>query len=135
MVSQEFADQHMDVLQNLESVIMACYRDHPALADSNVERVMELLLRSYKAQSTGHIAPKLNLAGSELELFKQLKAMGDRYTGDSEASVPYSATKFEAGSKSVDEITGCLKYLRRSVNFWTKSGGRQGYLNYVSEFF
>lgn len=32
------------------------------------------------------------------------------------------------------EIVACLKRLRKSVQFWTKSGGRQGYLNYIVEF-
>ena len=35
---------------------------------------------------------------------------------------------------TASEIVACLKRLRKSVQFWTKAGGRQGYLNYISEF-
>lgn len=32
------------------------------------------------------------------------------------------------------EIIACLKRIRKSVERWTKRGGRQGYLNFVNEF-
>jgi hypothetical protein len=32
------------------------------------------------------------------------------------------------------ELVLCLKRIRKSIDFWTKEGGRQGYLNYVSEY-
>ncbi|MEZ4581262.1 MAG: hypothetical protein R3A10_06375 [Caldilineaceae bacterium] len=33
-----------------------------------------------------------------------------------------------------EEMVACLKRLRRSVNMWTKRGGRQGYLEFVGDF-
>jgi hypothetical protein len=36
--------------------------------------------------------------------------------------------------KTVDEIIACLKRIRRSIQFWQKKGGRQGYLTFISEF-
>jgi len=35
---------------------------------------------------------------------------------------------------SVEEIVQCLKRIQTSVRRWNKQGGRQGYLNFVSEF-
>lgn len=35
---------------------------------------------------------------------------------------------------SLDEIIVCLKRIRKSIQFWSKQGGRQGYLNYVDGF-
>lgn len=35
---------------------------------------------------------------------------------------------------TVEEITACLKWIRKSIRLWTKEGGRQGYLNYISQF-
>lgn len=35
---------------------------------------------------------------------------------------------------TLDEIVACLKRIRKSIQFWTKEGGRQGYLNYVNGF-
>ncbi len=36
--------------------------------------------------------------------------------------------------KTLDEILACLKRVRKSVNYWTKESGRQGYLNFVTQF-
>jgi len=33
-----------------------------------------------------------------------------------------------------NEIVDCLKRIQSSIRLWTKKGGRQGYLNFVSEF-
>jgi hypothetical protein len=32
------------------------------------------------------------------------------------------------------ELVLCLKRIRKSIDFWTKEGGRQGYLNFVSKY-
>lgn len=34
----------------------------------------------------------------------------------------------------VEEIVACLKRIRKSVQRWTKQGGRQGYLTFVEQF-
>ena len=34
----------------------------------------------------------------------------------------------------VDVLILCLKQLRKSVDLWTKQGGRQGYLTYILQF-
>jgi len=36
--------------------------------------------------------------------------------------------------KTVDEILGCLRKIRKSVDRWNKRGGQQGYLQFVSNF-
>ena len=33
-----------------------------------------------------------------------------------------------------DEIIACLKRVRKSIHLWTREGGRQGYLTFVSRF-
>lgn len=35
---------------------------------------------------------------------------------------------------SVEEIVGCLKRVRRSIETWNKQLGRRGYYDFVSEF-
>ena len=36
--------------------------------------------------------------------------------------------------KSVDDIILCLKRVLKSVKRWNKQGGRQGYLNFITQF-
>jgi hypothetical protein len=42
--------------------------------------------------------------------------------------------KYEIKPITVNELLDCLKRIKKSVQFWTKEGGRQGYLEYISNF-
>jgi len=42
--------------------------------------------------------------------------------------------KYEIKPITVNELLDCLKRIKKSVQFWTKEGGRQGYLVYISNF-
>jgi hypothetical protein len=35
---------------------------------------------------------------------------------------------------SAEDMLACFKRLQSSLKLWTKEGGRQGYLNYISRF-
>lgn len=35
---------------------------------------------------------------------------------------------------ALDEIIACLKRVRKSINLWTREGGRRRYLTFVSQF-
>ncbi len=37
-------------------------------------------------------------------------------------------------SCTVSEIQACMKKIKSSLNYWIKSGGRQGYLDFVKQF-
>jgi hypothetical protein len=37
--------------------------------------------------------------------------------------------------KTLTDIIDCLKRIQSSIKFWTQKGGRQGYLNFVQNFF
>jgi hypothetical protein len=133
-MSTDFADQYLDVLKNLEHVIIDYYRENPALSDAIVGRVFEALVRLYKAELTGHTPPKITLSGTDLILHQRLKTLIEVYLQKEQAAVAIPQPIEEIRPLTTDEMLSCLKYLRRSVNFWTKDGGRQGYLNYVSGF-
>ena len=36
--------------------------------------------------------------------------------------------------KTVDELLACLRRIQKSIDFWNKRGGRQGYLSYVAQY-
>src|SRR3954470_22240979 len=60
-MSDNFENRYQDVLQNIEFAIVSVYREHAELADSNVDRSLEGLIRSYTAEATGKPAPTLRL--------------------------------------------------------------------------
>jgi hypothetical protein len=69
------SEQHEDVLQNIEFVIMTFYRQHPELTDHNVNKVYEGLERTYKAASAGKTPPTLRFTPLEQPLCDEVKAI------------------------------------------------------------
>ncbi len=60
----------------------------------------------------------------EWRLGRQKLAVGERDKAQEVAPTPIT----------VEEIVACLKRLRLSLKRWTKQGGRQGYLNFLSDY-
>jgi|SRR5271166_6057411 len=135
MADVEFEGPYRDVLQNIEFAIVSVYREHLDLADSNVDKVLEGLIRIYTAETDQRPAPTLALSEMDKVLLARVRGMCELRLGR-------EGLQTQAGTdvmsmiepKTPDEIVACLKRIRKSVNRWTKQGGRQGYLRFVSQF-
>lgn len=126
--------EYEDVLKNIEAAVVRYYDEHPDATDSQVERVYEVLIRAYKSAVRAPARPPLHQLGEmERELYARVEAVCEWCLGQAEA--PWPKAKRSAATRTPEEIIACLKYLRRSVRFWTKESGRQGYLNYVKPYF
>ena len=134
MSDRELTEQFTVDLQNIEFVIVEMYREHPELADSNVDRVLDILTRVYTAEANHHIPPPVKLTGNDLELYTRLRAMCEWRAGCGEAPTK-TANSRKPEPRTVDEIAACLKRVRSSVKLWNKELGRQGYLNWIITFF
>lgn len=134
MDEPSFEEQYEDVLQNIESQIIAVYREDKTLTDYDVDRALELLAKNYVNESRGKepILPRNRL--SEY-VYVRVKSMCDWRLGrpqmqddDGEpVDLPLRVLQ-------MDEILACLKRLRKSIATWNKQGGRQGYLMYINQF-
>jgi len=131
-----FADKSVDVLQNLESAIIPVYRERSELIDAEVLMAIESLIRVYSAQAQGKsISSRRPLRGLSQQVASSVQQMCEWRLGrvsltDAEGN-PLSETPTP---KTQNEIVDCLKTIQSSLRFWTKERGRQGYLNFVSEF-
>ncbi len=125
-------EEYLDVLQNIEMAIVAFFRDHPQLIDFHVDLALEALGRTYQREKTGG-APVLPKPGLPQELYQAVKITCDWRLGR-ENVVDEEGQPLGVEPLTVDEIQICLKRLRKSVDTWTKRGGSQGYLKYVSQF-
>jgi hypothetical protein len=125
-------DEYLDVLQNIEMAVVGVYRDHPELADFQVDQALEALGRTYQREKTGGepVLPKSSLAK---EVFQTVKATCDWRLGR-ENVVDEEGQPLGVDPLTVDEIQACLKRLRKSIATWNKQSGTQGYLNYISQF-
>lgn len=121
-------EEYQDVLQNIESAIVGVYRQHPDLADFQVDAALEALGRTYVRDSA--ILPKNDLAK---EVYQAMKAMCDWRLGR-ETLVDEEDQPMRVDPVSMDVILSSLKRLRKSVSTWNKRGGTRGYLDYISQF-
>jgi hypothetical protein len=95
-------------------------------------RALEAVIDSYKAEMTGHTPRDLAQSEMEVALYEAVRGMCQWRLG---RSGPPGAGPVEGERapepKTVDEIIRCLKRILKSVNKWTKIGGRTGYLDFI----
>jgi len=89
------------------------------------------LISLYRAESRGHIPKKYRLQESETLIFDYVKNVCESMLGREQLMIKVPNPIDE---KTVDEILGCLRKIRKSVDRWNKRGGQQGYLQFVSNF-
>ena len=134
-MAEPFEEKYEDVLQNIEFGIVQIYRAHPEMTDAEALNAVEAAIRFYQAEANKRNPPPLRLSPLAQEAFNSAKAMCEWRMGRThmldEKNQPVDV---EMTPNTVGEILACLKRIRRSIEFWNKRGGRQGYLNYVIEF-
>jgi len=128
-------DQYFDVLQNIETAIVAVYEDESGLLDVEVLDAINALIRTYAWEKDGRGAPTLRLSDRAQRVFDSSRRMCEWRLGRQSLN---SGT-VERGETKPDELTVsdivlCLQRIRSSVRLWNKQGGRQGYLDYVRQF-
>lgn len=133
-------EQYEDVLQNIEFGIIRVYREHSEMTDWQALDAVQALIRLYQAQAQGRPEPQTTLQPLAQEVFDSAQAMCEWRLGRThfmratEPDAPQKEVIIDLNPLSLDEIVACLKRIRKSIQFWSKQGGRQGYLNYVNGF-
>lgn len=133
MVDESFLDKYLDVMQNIESAVAEVYRDDPGLLDYDVMSVFEALIDCYVAEKINRKPRHFALSARGDRVFGRVKVVCDWRLGR-EVLEGEGGEKLEVPPKTVDEIIKCLKTLLNSAKKWNKSGGRQAYLDFISEF-
>ena len=132
-----FEKEYEDVLENIETIIIGFYKQNPELIDSEVDTALDWLIKYYRAVSQSRSGGYSTLKGISAELAENVKAICEVLLGQSSLKESEKLTAFKQlkiRTVNFTEIIECLKRLKSSVKFWTKRGGRQGYLNYVKSF-
>jgi len=131
-----FEEKYEDVLQNIEFGIIQVYREHPEMMDWDVLNAINALIRVYQAETRGQPTLELTLAPLAEETFDAAHAMCNWRLGRAQLiEEDNQPVELDMSPKTVDEILACLKRIRRSIDHWSKRGGRQGYLSFVNDFF
>ena len=129
-----FEDAYEDDLRSLESAIVGVYRDQPDLLDKEVDVALNALLNEYNAELLGRHRKSLQPAGRPGQVSAKLRAMCEWRLGRGELpeDIAWHAIEDEEPI-DVRETVRCLKRIKKSVKFWSKKEGRQGYLRYIDE--
>ena len=128
-------DQYLDVLQNIEAGIVVVYREHADMSDYAVMRMLEALIDRYTAEKIGRPPRDFGLSEAERFLLGNVRRMCEWRLG--RGGVPGDQTPPEIMApepKTVDEIMLCLKRILKSAKRWNKEAGRQGYLDFITQF-
>ena len=126
-------EEHQDVLQNIEFAVASLYRRNPDMTDYAVLRTYEALVQVYSAEVTGRAAKPIETSGLEAELLRDVRHMCEWRLG--RGTLP--ATQGDAPKcepLDVPTLVLCLKRLVKSVQKWSKRGGRQGYLSFMAQY-
>jgi hypothetical protein len=131
-----FEERYQDVLQNIEFGIVSVYHDHPEMSDWEALSAVEALIRRYRAEVKGRQAGPPSLDPLTEEVYYSVERLCEWRLGRKPLLVDKEGQPREVSSNSVtlDEIVDCLKRVRKSINRWTRLGGRQGYLTFVEQF-
>lgn len=122
-------EDHLDVLQNIEFAVAEVWKENPALNNYNVMRAYECAFEHYRALSREQQPKASTLTGLDGEVFQKVKEMCDWRLGLSKTEKPE-----ELPPIPLEDMLACLRKLRKSVELWTKQGGRQGYLQFIDQF-
>ena len=130
----EFEEKYMGVLQNIEFGIVRIFYEHSELMDWDVLQTLDALVKKYKAEEANRPEPAISLNDLRQELIDSVKVLCELNLGRAKLSNQKgSPVSLPMNNVGVEEIVQCLKRIRRSVEFWNKSNGRQGYLNFMIE--
>jgi hypothetical protein len=129
------SDKHISIMQSLEMNLANHYSEQPQLTDYDVSDAFDALARHYKANLDNRTFTP-NLKGRSKEVFELLQTITDVFVSNGQfptnADGPLVPENMQ--SYTVEDVLACTKRLQSSLKLWTKEGGRQGYLNYISQF-
>ena len=125
-MAEPFEQRYEDVLQNIEATIVAIYRTDPALVDYEVDSGLESLIAHYTAELQGRPPRGAPSDANRRRVFEAVLDVCEWRLG--------RGPEADGQLNTVEEIVACLKRVRKSAQRWTRRGGRQGYLTFVSRF-
>jgi hypothetical protein len=123
-----------DFLQNVEATVIGVYRDNPELKDEDVLKAYDKLIAFYERKKkrlpeiptsiTGNAAQVLDAVKKVCE-WRRKKDQNEHHDSDGLGDL--------GNDVPIAPLLRCLEKLRKSVDFWKKTGVR-AYLTHVSKF-
>ena len=126
-----FEEQYEDVLQNIEFAVINVYRAQPDLIDFDVEEALDALIARYRAEQQDRTPRTFRLGERSERVYEAAREMCEWRLG---RITPTDQDMPTPDPLSLEEIVACLKRIKKSVQRWSRQGGRQAYLSFASQF-
>lgn len=128
-MTTEFEDKYLDVLQNIEWGLLQLVPDRPELCDHDMLRIIEQAVSYYKILERGHqVTSQGALDGIHKRIFENILSLCDWRVG---RTVPPNEM-LACSPITLKELVLCLKRIEKSIKFWTRIGGRKGYITFAA---
>jgi hypothetical protein len=121
--------EYEDVLKDIETVVVGIWRKQRGMTNYAVMRAYDAAVTHFAAVARQQTPKPVNLTGLDATLFEAVKDVCDWRLG----LVKY-AERPQLPPVPPQDMVACLRRLRKSVDFWTQHGGRQGYMEYVQKY-
>jgi hypothetical protein len=121
-------EDYQDVLQNVEAAVVQVWRQNPAMTNYVVMAAYDAAINYYRALASQQTPRPVNLTGLDAKVFACVKEMCEWRSGRAPGPVQSELTPIP-----LEDLVACLRKLRKSVDFWTKQGGRQAYMQYIAQ--
>jgi len=128
----KWQEDNLDVLQNLEFAIVEVWRANPAMTDYSAQRAYEAARQYYRAELRGQPPKEPALTGLDAVAFAAMKQVCKFRLGATPARRPPAKKTPCPCRRSRSRTLACLQELGKSVERHTRSGGRQGYLQFMT---
>ena len=126
-------DEHPDVLQNIELMVATCYRENHEMTDYSAMRLYEALIKRYIAEAAGRTPSTPALPPLEAQLFESTCMMCEWRLGRGPLGDKMGPME-PSEQIDLETMIRCLRRLNKSAERWNKQGGRQGYLQFMSQY-
>lgn len=127
-------DEYLDVLQNIEFGIIRVFRADRSLLDLDAKDAVAALIRHYRAEQEQRSPPDVRLGAQAQRICDSVLPICEWRMGRKGASVPAELGASPAVPNTLDDISTCLRRIQKSIDFWNKRNGRQGYLSFVAPY-
>lgn len=124
-------DEDLAPLRDLESTILALWKQHPEMSDYVASRAYEAAFQFYRARLRGHEPKRPTEPGLDAEAFAAVQQTCETLLTSGPTAVKGLP---DSGPVALDKLVDLLRELRRSAERHTAIQGRQGYLSFVAKY-
>jgi len=127
-------EQYQDLLQNIEFGIVREFRRDSSLLDQDAKEAVAALFRQYRAEQEQRSPPNVPMGERARRVFDSVRAICEWRLGRPAKVVAQELGPPPSVLNKTEEIAVCLKRIEKSIEFWNKRAGRQGYLTFVAQY-